>query len=175
MNLRKTSLFVTCVGVSLLFQNCSGFSSSKVSLNNLNPSASTGQTGTDGNNGTGGSVDSWISKPAFHSYHFAPKIIREVSTAGVDVFSVDTNLLGDDTGFSSDIAPSAGVWSFSSLKTTLDMIIAANPKAKFVLRTYAGAPTWWKDLSANELEAYSDGCTYLQSKRNSGGVCTLAN
>lgn len=118
----------------------------------------------------------WMEKPAFHSYYYAPKIIREMVSAGVDTFSVDTNLFGDDSGLSGGpVAPAGGVWDFSALKNIIQQIKNEKPKARFILRVYAGAPDWWKVQLPDELDQYADGCREMDTKLNSQGQCVRAD
>lgn len=117
------------------------------------------------------SRDRFLSSPGFHSYQFSSKIVSEINNTGVENYSLDTNIFGDDTKFTPAVAPRPGVWDFQPLISKMQMILNQNPNARFVLRVYAGAPDWYKDQVPDALDAYSDGCTYIDSKRDSSGHC----
>ena len=96
-------------------------------------------------------VAGYPAGPFFHSYGYSTKIVKEIASTGIHVYNIDTNLFGDDTGFSTPVSTADGVWDFSKLTDMMDMIVKADPQAKFVLRPAAGAPDWWKDANPNEL------------------------
>lgn len=115
----------------------------------------------------------WMAKPSYHAYYFAPKIIQEIHNSGIEVYSVDTNLFGDDSGATPAVAAGPGVWDFSSFINILNMIAEINPKAKFIIRPYAGAPDWWKPyLPQSEFSLNADGCAFVGSKRQNGHCLT---
>ncbi|MDB5237766.1 MAG: hypothetical protein JWM46_36 [Candidatus Kaiserbacteria bacterium] len=107
--------------------------------------------------------------PFFHSYYFAPKIVDEIRDTGTHVYSIDTNLFGDDTGFTQPVGTGPGEWDFSPLTDTMAMILREDPQAKFMVRPYAGTPQWWDDLAPGCLERHEDGST--GSQNIASGVC----
>lgn len=120
-------------------------------------------------------AEQWLTSPAFHSYFFSEKILSEVSHTGVHTFSADTNLFGDDTGFSESTGREDGTWDFSGLKEKLDLFNKVDGKSVFILRVYAGAPVWWKSKNQDQLDQYADGCAYVGTHRASSGRCMNPN
>lgn len=130
--------------------------------------------GVDGGGPRDGGADAglpWLATPGFHSYAYSATTVREVGDAGIVTFNVDTNVFGDESGFSTASGLPDGGWDYAPLLSTIALIRQAQPQARFILRVAAGAPTWWMDQHPAELEAHADGCTYFGSARSDAGAC----
>lgn len=176
------------LAVLFSFQNCKDVTSSSLQASDLASKECTQNTsGTACLEAVSRGLSSqtaepWLANPAFHSYYFTNKIISEVHSTGVSTYSVDTNLFGDETGFSYNIAVGFGLWTFTSARNatepndkildTMEKILAVNPKAEFILRVYAGVPHWFKSAIPGELERYEDGCEYFGSSKDQNGQCS---
>lgn len=110
--------------------------------------------------------------PFVHSYGYSAKMVQEFKGTGIHVYNIDTNIFGDDSGFTQPVSPSNGQWDFSALTDTMSMILQTDPDAKFILRPAVGAPDWWKDANPGELIANASGQTQGRFARNASQFST---
>ncbi|MBN8554474.1 MAG: beta-galactosidase [Deltaproteobacteria bacterium] len=100
------------------------------------------------------------------TYAVADQNYLAASAAGIHLFHVNGNIMGDDSGFTQAFRPDKNTFNPTALYNEMDTILKQDPSAQFVVRLTIAAPDWW--LKENPQHAdlnydYSIGGT-LQKK-----------
>jgi len=106
---------------------------------------------------------------AYVAYLPRPECYREVAACGIHLYCFTAYLAGRGINSRSGIGPfrssiwqGPGHYDFADVVTDVDMILAADPAARLIVRLYLDVPEWWEQQHPEGCCQRPDGSVFRQ-------------